>query len=78
MLFYGHTPEKLLAVFRTVLYVLKHHHSTLKPIIFKWFQGRCKFVGMDVAEGRTQPAQYRNEAFSKLKKKYMGRPLHDH
>ena len=30
MLFYGRTAEQLLDYFRTVLYVLKHHHATLK------------------------------------------------
>ena len=32
----------------------------------KWFQDRCEFVGMYVSSEGTQPAQSKNEAFSKL------------
>ena len=30
VLLFGHTDEQLLAYFRTVLDILKHHHATLK------------------------------------------------
>ena len=33
----GRTSDQLLDYFRTVLYVLKHHRTTLKLTIFKWF-----------------------------------------
>ena len=61
VLLYGCTAQQLLAYFRTVLDVLKHHRDTIKPKLCKWFQERCEFVGMDVSEGGTQPAQSNNE-----------------
>ena len=60
VLLYGRTAEQLLDYFRTVLDVLKRHCGTLKPKKLKWFQGRCEFLGMDVAAGVTQPAQSQN------------------
>ena len=66
MLLYGRTSRQLLDYFRTVLDVLKHYHATLKLKKCKWFQDRCKFVGMAVAAGGTQPAQSKNEAFPKI------------
>ena len=56
----------ILDYFITVLYILKHHRATLKLKIFKWFQDRYEFVGMDVAEDGTEPTQSKNEAFAKL------------
>ena len=53
ILLYGRTAEQLLACFITVLDVLKNHRATLKLKVCKWFQDMCKFIGMDVAEGRT-------------------------
>ena len=64
MLLYGRTYEQLLAYFGTIMDVLKHHRTTPKLKNRKWFQDRCKFVGMDVAAVGTQPEQYKNEAFS--------------
>ena len=66
VLLYGRKSEQLLAYLGTVLDVLKHHHATLKLKRCKWFQYRCKFLGVDVAVGGTKPAQSKNEAFSKL------------
>ena len=57
VLLYGRTYKQLLAYFRTVLDSLKHHHATLKLKKCKWFQFWCKFAGMDMEEGGTQPAQ---------------------
>ena len=64
VLLYGRTAEQMLDYFRTVLDVLKHRCATLKLKNCKLFQDRCNFVDMDVAEGGTQPAQSKNEAFS--------------
>ena len=66
VLMYGSTAEHILDYSRTVLNVLKHHCATLKLKKYKWFQDRCKFVGMYVSEGGTQHAQSKNETFSKL------------
>ena len=66
VLLYGYTAEQLLAYFRTVLDVLKHHHATLKLKKCKWFHDRCEFVGTDVAADVTQPAQSKSEYFDKL------------
>ena len=55
--------EQLLAFFRTVLEILKHHRATLKLKKCKRFQDMCKFLGMDLAAGETKPAQSKNEAF---------------
>ena len=66
VLLYGYTAEQLLAYFRTVLDVLKHHHATLKLKKCKWFQDRYEFVGIYVAAGGTQSAQSKNKAFVKL------------
>ena len=66
MLLYGRTSEQLLAYFRTVVEILKHHRATLKLKRCKWFQYSCDFVGVDVAAGITQPAHSQNEAFGKL------------
>ena len=55
-LLYGHTDEQLLAYFRTVLDALRHHCAKINLKTRKWFQERCKLVGMDVAAGGTQPA----------------------
>ena len=76
VLLYGRTSGKLLVYFRTVFDVLKHHHTNLKLKKCKWFQDRCDFVGMDVAVGGTQPAQYKNEAFSKLERPNTWGDLH--
>ena len=66
VLLYRRTAEQLLTYFRTVLDVLKHHRATLKVKKCKWFQDRCKFLGMDMAAGGTQPAQSKNEDFVNL------------
>ena len=66
VLLYGRTADMILDYFITVLYILKHHRATLKLKIFKWFQDRYEFVGMDVAEDGTEPTQSKNEAFAKL------------
>ena len=66
MLLYGRTARQLLSYFRTVLDVLKYHRATLKLKKFKWFQDRCRFVGIDVAAGETQPEKSKNEDFAKL------------
>ena len=66
VLLYGSTAGQLQYYLRTVLDVPKHHHATLKLKKCKRFQDMCKFVGMDVAAGGTQPAQSKNEAFDKL------------
>ena len=66
MLLYRRTSEQLLAYFQTVLDVLKHHLATLKLKKCKWFQYRCKFLGMNLAAGGTQPVQFKNYDFSKL------------
>ena len=60
VLLYGRTADQLLAYFRTVLDVLKHHHTTLKLKKCKWFQDKCEFVDMDVEAGVTQSAQSKN------------------
>ena len=79
VLLYGRTAGQLLDYFRTVMNILKHRRDSLNLKIFKWFQDRCEFVGVDVVEGVTQPAQSQNEAFSKaIATKYMGRPPHTH
>ena len=53
VLLYGHTDKQLLYFFRTFPDVLKYHRATLKLKKCKWFQNRCKFLGMDVAAGGT-------------------------
>ena len=68
VLLYERTAKKILAYFRTVLDVLKHHRATLKLKRFKWFQDRCYFDGMGVEVGVTQPEQSRNEVFDKLER----------
>ena len=68
VLLYGRTYRQLMAYFITLLDVLKHHCATLKLENLKWFQERCKFLGINVAEGETQPAQSKNEAFAKLER----------
>ena len=68
VLLYGRTSRQILDYFRTVLDVLKHHRATLKLKKCKCFQDSCKFVGMDVAEDGTQPAQSKNEAFAKIER----------
>ena len=60
VLLYGRTSEQILAHFRTFLDLLKNHRATIKPRKCKWFHYRCKFVGMDVVEGGTQPEQSKN------------------
>ena len=64
VLLYGRTAKHLLAYFRTVLYVLKHHRAILKLKKCKWFQDRCKFVGMYVESGVTQPSQSKMRIFT--------------
>ena len=76
LLLYGSTAEQILAYFRTVLDVLKHHHDTLKLKKCKWFQDKCKFLGMEVAAGGTKYKQSKNEAFSKLEKPNTWGDLH--
>ena len=79
VLLYGRTSGQLLAYFRTVIDPLKHHLTALKLIRYKWFQNRCKFIGMEVAVGGTQPAHSKNEAFFQARaSKCMGRPRHAH
>ena len=51
VLLYGRTSDQLLGYFVTVLDVLKHHRDTLKMKKCKWFQDRCKFLGMNVVAG---------------------------
>ena len=72
----GRTENHLLAYLRTVLDVLKQHHTTIKLKKCKYFQNRCKFVGMDLADSGTQTAQSKNEAFSKLEWKNTRGYLH--
>ena len=72
MLLYGITTRQLPSYFRTVLDVLKHHRATLKLKRCKWFQDRCKFVGMDMEAGVTQPAQSKNKAFKIYRDKIHG------
>ena len=72
VLLYGRTANNILAYFRTVLDVLKHHRNTIKLKRCKWFQDRCKFLGMDVAEGGTQPAQSKNKTFYQPEKPNTG------
>ena len=57
VLLYGRTAEKLLSYFKKVLDLPRHHCYTLKLKRCKWFQDMCGFVGIDVAEGGTQPVQ---------------------
>ena len=66
VLLYRCTSRQLLDYFRTVLDVLKHHRATLKLKKCKLFQYMCKFVGMNVEAGGTQPAQSQNGAFANL------------
>ena len=66
VLLYGHTAKQLLAYFRTVLDIIKQHVTNINLKKCKWFQDRCKFVGMYVATGGTQPAQSKNEVFKNL------------
>ena len=66
VLLYGRTSNQLLHYFRTVLDVLKQHHTTLKLKKWKWFQDKCECVGMDVAAGVTKPTQFKYEAFDNL------------
>ena len=63
VLIYERTSKQILSYFRTEPDILKHHHETQKLKMLKWFPDRCDFVGMDVAAGGTQPAQFKNEAF---------------
>ena len=63
VLIYGRTSRKLLAYSRKIPDVLKNHLATLKLKTWKWFQDRCKFVGMDMLAGGTKPAQSKNEDF---------------
>ena len=70
VLLYGCTPEQLLTDFKTILYVLKQHRTSLNLNKYKWFQDTCKFLGMAVESGRTQPAHSKNEAFTKIEKPY--------
>ena len=63
VLLYGLTEKKLLVYFITVLFVLKHHHTTLKLENFKCFQDRCEFVCMDVADGGTKPTHSKTKFF---------------
>ena len=46
VLLYGRTSRHIIAYFRTVLDVLKHHRATLKLKKFQWFQERCKLLGL--------------------------------
>ena len=66
LLLYRRTSEQLLAYFITVLDVLKNDCATLNLKRCKWFQDRCKCVGMGVESGGTQSAQSQNEYFYKL------------
>ena len=68
VLLYVIIANQLLEYFKTVLNFLKHHHAKLKLKNIKLFQERCKFLGINVAEGETQPAQSKNEAFAKLER----------
>ena len=68
VLLYGRTDRQLLDYLRTVLDVLKHQRDILKLKKCKWFQDKCEFVGMDVAEDGTQPAQSKNEAFAEIER----------
>ena len=68
MLLYGRIAKKILAYFRTVLDVLKHHRDTLKLNKYKWFQDGCEFAGMDAAARGTQPVHSKNEVFAKIEK----------
>ena len=66
VLLYGRIAEQLLSYFRKVLDVHTNHRARIKLKKCKWFQDRCKFVGMYVATGGTQPAQSKNEVFKNL------------
>ena len=76
VLLYVRTFSQLIAYFRTLLGVLKHHRATLKPKKCKWFQDKCDFIGMNVAAGGTQLAQSKNEAFSNLEQPNIWGELH--
>ena len=76
MLLYGCTARQILAYCISVLGVLKPHSATLKLKKCKWFQDRCKFLGMDVAEVRRQPAQYKNDYFPKIERPNKWGDLH--
>ena len=60
----GHTANHILAYFRTVVGVLKHHSATLKLKKCRTFQDRCEFVVMNVAAGGTKYVQSQPEVFS--------------
>ena len=66
VLLHGRTDDKIISYFRTFLDVLKHHCATLKLKKCKWYQDKCKVLGMDVAAGGTQPVKSKNEDFTKL------------
>ena len=66
VLLYVRTDDQLIAYFITVLDVLKQLRAKLKLKKWKWFQDRCEFVGMDVAEGGSKYAQSKNEVFAKI------------
>ena len=72
----GRTAKQILSYFRKVLNVIKHHFDTIKLKKCKWFQYRCKFVGIDVETGVTQPARSINEAFAKLERPNTWGDLH--
>ena len=54
------TSKQLLAYFRTVLDILKHHRTTLEQKNCKRFQDMCEFVGVDVSSGGTQHEHSKN------------------
>ena len=64
VLLYGNTAEPVLDFFITFLYLLNHHHATLKLKKCKCFQYMCEFVGMYMSAGETQPANTKKEVFS--------------
>ena len=66
VLLHGFTVDRTLEYFKTVPYVLKHHHTTLNLNIYKLFQDKCKFLWMYIALGGTQPAYIQNDDFSRV------------
>ena len=50
--------------FRTILYILKHHHDKLNLKKCNWLQYRCNCLGMDVAKGVAQLTHSKNDTFS--------------